>query len=331
MSVLLWTIAVIAVLLAAGYVYEKVQEARDRRRYPAPGRLIVVGNRRMHLFCQGNAPGPTVVIEQGIACPAIVWRGVEAEIARFARACTYDRAGFQWSDAAPAGRSLADRVTDLHAVLQDGGVPAPYLFVAHSLGGLLVRQFAARYPDLVAGVVLVDSPDEPVVFRSALAPFYAQGIRMQQILGVAARFGLMRLLGRHLPMLMLPDDPAGYALCVRPGHAAAAADDFRAVLSASAAIRQSQQPGCLGARPLLVLAHGVPFPPMAAVMEEGWQDGLEWVCRLSTDSELVMAHKSGHLIYMDEPDLIVESVRRVHTAIRERSPLRGRDASFTGA
>ncbi len=331
MSVLLWTIAVIAALLVAGYVYEKVQEAGDRRRFPAPGRLMAVGNRRMHLFCQGNAPGPTVVIEQGMACPAIVWRGVQTQIAQFARVCTYDRAGFQWSDAAPAGRTLEDRVTDLHAVLQGGEVPAPYLFVAHSLGGLLVRRFAARYPDLVAGIVLVDSPDEAVIFRTALAPFYAQGVRMQQILSVVARFGLLRLLGRRVPMLMLPDDPAGYALCVRPGHAAAAADDFRAVASASEAIRQPQQPGCLGDRPLLVLAHGVPFPPVAAVMEEGWKDGLERVCRLSSNSELVMAHKSGHLIYMDEPDLIVESVRRVHTAIRERSPSVRRGASLTGA
>src|SRR5579872_3306518 len=213
MSVLLWAIAVIAALLAAGYAYEKVQEAGDRRRYPAPGRLVALGKRRMHLFCQGNAPGPTVVIEQGIACPAIVWRQVQTQIAPFARVCTYDRGGFQWSDAVAAGRTLEERVADLHAVLEGGAVPAPYLFVAHSLGGLLVRRFAAQYPDLVAGIVLVDSPDEPVIFRSALAPFYAQGIRMQQILGVAARFGLLRLLGRHVPMLMLPDDPAGYSLC----------------------------------------------------------------------------------------------------------------------
>lgn len=327
MSALLWTVAVVAALLVAGYIYENVHEVRDRRRYPAPGRRVPVDGRQLHLLCQGNSPGPTVVIEQGIACPAIVWQPVQTAIAQFARVCTYDRPGFQWSDAAAPGRSLEERVTDLHAVLQEGAVPAPYLLVGHSLGGLFVRRFAARYPDLVAGLVLVDSPDEPVVFREALAGFYAQGIRMQQILGVAARFGLLRLLGRRVPMLMLPDDHVGYALCTRPGHAAAAADDFRAVLHASEAMRQPQQPGCLGDRPMIVIAHGVPFPPMAAVMEEGWREGLERVCALSTDSELVIARNSGHLVYMDEPGLVVESVRRVHTAIRERARLSGREAS----
>jgi pimeloyl-ACP methyl ester carboxylesterase len=326
MSALLWTVAVIVSLLVAGYIYENVQEARDRRRYPAPGTRVRVGGRQLHLLCQGDGEGPTVVIEQGIACPAIVWQGVQSAIARFARVCTYDRPGFQWSDAAAPGRSLEERVADLHAVLQGAAVPTPYLLVGHSLGGLFVRRFAARYPDLVAGFVLVDSPDEPVVFRSALAGFYAQGIRMQQILGIAARFGLLRLVGRRLPMLMLPDDPVGYALCVRPGHAAAAADDFRAVLNASEAMRQAQQPGCLGDRPTVVIAHGVPFPAMAAVMEEGWGEGLERVCALSNDSELVVARNSGHLVYMDEPTLVVESVRRVHTAVRDRAPLSGREA-----
>jgi len=76
--------------------------------------------------------------------------------------------------------------------------------------------------------VLVDSPDELVVFRDSLQSSYLQGLRMQQVLGVLARVGVIRLLGRYVSMLMLPDDPAGYALCVRPQHSAAAADDVRA-------------------------------------------------------------------------------------------------------
>lgn len=318
---MLWTAAAVAALLGAGYAYEKVQEARDRSRYPAPGHLVDVGGRRMHILCRGNAPGPTVVIEQGAASPSIVWRPVQDAIAKFARVCTYDRAGYQWSDPADSGRSIEDRVADLHAVLRAAAVPSPYILVGHSLGGLIVRRFARAYPDLVAGVVLVDSPDEPVVFRDSLRPFYAQGIRMRQVLGVVARFGLLRLLGRHVPMLMLPDGAEGYALCVRPTHAAAAADDMRALLNAPDAVRQSEPPGSLGDRPLVVLAHGIPFPPMAAAMEEGWSEGLRRLSNLSTDSELITAEKSGHLIYLDQPELVVESVRRVHAAVRNGARL----------
>ncbi len=317
LTVLLWMAVSTATLLLAGYVYEQVQEARDRKRYPAPGQLVEVGGgRRMHLLCQGNAAGPTVVIEQGAASPSLVWWPVQRAIAQFARVCTYDRAGFQWSDPVDVERSLDDRVADLHAVLKRAAVPAPYVLVGHSLGGLLIRRFVRAYPDLVAGLVLVDSPDELVVFRDSIRTFYAQGVRMQQIVRAAAGIGLLRLLGRHLPMLMLPDDDMGYALCVRPTHATAAGDDMRALLNAPEAVRQPQPPGSLGDRPLILLAHGIPFPPMAAAMEEGWRDSQYRLMKQSTDSELIVAEKSGHLIYIDEPGLIVESVRRVHAAVR---------------
>jgi pimeloyl-ACP methyl ester carboxylesterase len=320
-SVLLWTAAVTAALFGIGYAYEKVQESRDRRLYPAPGKIVDVGGRRMHIFCQGNAVGPTVIIEQGAGSPSLVWRPVQATIAKFARVCTYDRAGYQWSDPVEADRGLDDRVADLHAVLERAEVPAPYILVGHSLGGLIVRRFARVYPDQTAGMILVDSPDEPVVFRESMRAFYVQGVRMQRILRAAARFGLVRLLGRYVPMLMLPDDAMGYALCVRPEHAAAAADDLRALLNAPQTVRQPEPPGSLGDRPLVVLSHGVPFPPMAAVMEAGWTDGQDRLSHLSSDSALIVAEKSGHLIHIDEPELVVESVRRVHAAVRDGTRL----------
>jgi pimeloyl-ACP methyl ester carboxylesterase len=331
MAVLLWIAIVSTALAVAGFTYEKVQESRDRRRYPAPGRFIAVGGRRLHLFSQGDAPGPTVVIEQGIGSPSVVWRSVQASIAKFARVCTYDRAGFLWSDPAEPGRSLEDRVADLHEVLKNGGVPSPYVLVGHSMGGLLVRRFARAHPDLVAGVVLVDSPDELVIFRDAIRPFYAQGMCMQRVLGVCAGLGLLRLLGRRIPMLMLPDDPVGYALCATPKHARAAADDMWAMLNASEAMKQPDSPGALGNRPLLLLEHGIPFPPMAAAMEEGWSDSQRRLAHVSTNSELITARKAGHLIYMDDPDLVIESVRRVHAAACNGTRLTNRDSQPSAA
>jgi pimeloyl-ACP methyl ester carboxylesterase len=331
MAVLLWVAIVGATLLVAGFAYEKVQESQDRRRYPAPGRFVDVDGRRLHLFIEGDAPGPTVVIEQGMGSPSVVWRPVQDSIAKFARVCTYDRAGFLWSDPVEPGRSLDDRVADLHAVLKNGQVPSPYVLVGHSMGGLLVRRFARAYPDLVAGLVLVDSPDELVIFRDAIRPFYSLGMRMQGVLGFFARLGLLRLLGRRIPMLMLPDDPVGYALCATAAHARAAADDMRAMWNASEAMRQPDSAGCLGDRPLLLLEHGIPFPPMAAAMEEGWSESQRRLARLSTNSELLTAHKCGHLIYMEDPTLVVESVRRVYEAARNGTRLTNPDSQPSAA
>lgn len=313
---LYWAWAACVAVPCAGYIWEKLQEGRDRKRYLPPGELVDVGGgRRMHLFSQGNAAGPTVVIEQGAGSPSVVWWPVQAAIAKFARVCTYDRPGYLWSDPVAAGRDIDDRVADLFTLLSRAGTPSPYIFVAHSMGGLIARRFARAHPELVAGMVLVDAPDETVMFRDSMAAYYRQGAAFQKILRIAATFGLVRALGRSLPMLMLPDDAAGYALCSIPQHAAAVADDMNALLSAPEPIRQPPVAGSLGGRPLVLLTHGVPFPPFAAVMEEGWLDGQHRLAGLSTDSELIVAEKSSHLIFLDEPELIVDSVRRVHAAV----------------
>jgi pimeloyl-ACP methyl ester carboxylesterase len=320
----IWLVVGIIVLglLSAGAVYERLSERRDRKRFPAPGRLIDIGGRRLHLLCRGEAPGPTVVIEQGAGSPSLTWWSVQARIAEFARVCTYDRAGYLWSDSAPGVRTLDDRVSDLHALLSSGAVPQPYVLVGHSLGGLIVRRFARAYPDLVAGLVLVDSPDEPVVFRDSMTGYYRQGIAFQRTLRVLAHIGVVRLIGRRLPMLMLPDDETGYALCVTPQHATAVADDFRSLLTASADVRLPQSPGTLQDLPVLLLTHGIPFPPLAAAMEEGWTDGQRRLLALSRDGELIVATKSGHLIHVDEPELVVEAVKRMYTAACDRSGLK---------
>jgi pimeloyl-ACP methyl ester carboxylesterase len=313
----LWVVLAGLILLLVGYLYEAVQEARDRRRYPAPGEFVEVAGRRMHVVVQGDAPGPSVVIEQGIGSPSLVWWPIQSAIARFARVFSYDRPGFLWSEAAVGERSLADRVADLRAVLQQAKVPPPYVLVGHSMGGLLVRQFARLYPDLVTGMVLVDSPDESVIFRENVMPYYRQGMSMQRVLAVAARFGLLRLIGKRVPMLMLPEDERGYALCVTPVHAIAAADDMRCLLNAPESARTPDAPRSFGDRPLVLLRHGVPFPEMAAVMEEGWAESQQRLAQLSTNSELLVAEKSSHLIYVDEPQLVIEAVRRVHAAARD--------------
>ncbi len=319
----IWLIAaVFAILLGAGLVYERLKERGDRQHFPPPGRLIDIGGRRIHLLCQGDSPGPTVVIEQGMASPSIVWRSVQADIAQFARVCTYDRAGFLWSDPASGPRAIDDRVKDLHAVLALGAVPPPYVLVGHSLGGLIIRRFARAYPDLVAGVVLVDSPDESVIFRHSTIASFRQGVWFQRLLRLLARFGAVRLFGRRVPMLMLPDDKAGYALCATPTHAAAAIDDMLSLINAAEDVRQPQAPGALADRPLLLLTHGIPFPPVAAAMEEGWTDSQHRLLALSSDSELIVASRSGHLIHVDEPSVVIQAVRRVHDAVRAGSALK---------
>jgi pimeloyl-ACP methyl ester carboxylesterase len=103
-----------------------------------------------------GAAAPVVVFDAALGASSISWTLVQPEVASFARACTYDRAGFGWSDAGPMPRTAARIAGELHALLTRAGEPPPYVLVGHSFGGLVMRMFAARHPDLTAGLVLVD-------------------------------------------------------------------------------------------------------------------------------------------------------------------------------
>ena len=122
--------------------------------------LVGVGSHRLHIHCTGRG-SPTVVFESGLGGTSLDWVRVQPEVSRFTRACSYDRAGYGWSELGPEPRH-ADRIAgELDTLLLHANVRSPYLLVGHSLGGLAVRLFAARKERrAVAGLVLVDATNE---------------------------------------------------------------------------------------------------------------------------------------------------------------------------
>src|ERR1700691_2180362 len=152
------------VLLTAGYIYEKAAEWKDKKTQPPLGRLAAVGDHKLHLLYKAGI-APTIVIEQGAGEPSRLWWPVQDKIAEFASVCTYDRAGYGWSEPAAAGRTIAERAEELHALLTNAAIPGPFILVAHSYGGFIVRCFARNHPNQTAGLVLVDTPEEAAFFR----------------------------------------------------------------------------------------------------------------------------------------------------------------------
>ena len=295
-------------LLAGAFTYEHIAERRDATQHPAPGRLIQVGDHRLHLFCQGSN-SPTVVIEQGAGSPSPLWWPVQEKIASFAHVCTYDRAGYLWSEPVRRPRSVRERSEELHALLTHAGVPGPYLLVAHSYGGLIIREFALLYPAETAGLVLVDTPDEPALCRPEVQKFYERMRIFVKIQEAASRFGLPRLL-RKIPSMQ-------EALWfVRPDDYAAAADDLLSLRSLDCS---SRAPGQLRDLPLAVLTHGRPFPGPFALLEEGWLAAQHRLAALSGRSSLTVAHSSNHMIHLDQPELVIDLVRQMHGVVSQNS------------
>ncbi len=156
-----WFCGVVAVFcgaFAAGLVYQRIGLAKDARRFPPPGRRVDIGGVRLHADVIGKVRDslPLVVFEAGIAATSLSWRLVQNEIAKSAQTISYDRAGLGWSDASRHPRGIWQLVEELRSMLDRSSVPSPRVLVAHSFGGLIAVAHALRYPQELAGMVLVD-------------------------------------------------------------------------------------------------------------------------------------------------------------------------------
>jgi len=128
------------------------------------GTRVDIGGRSLHLVCMGHGPH-TVVMESGAASAFYEWWLVQTALKDEIRTCSYDRAGFGWSDPTPA-RSVAGYVEDLHELLRRSGEKPPFLLVGHSMGGPLVERYYWKYPTEVAGLILVDPSNAEAGFTS---------------------------------------------------------------------------------------------------------------------------------------------------------------------
>jgi pimeloyl-ACP methyl ester carboxylesterase len=239
-----------------GVLWQLIASRRDHRRFPAPGRLVDVGGHRLHLNVMGQpTAGPTVVLEAGMASMSANWAWVRDELARDGRVVSYDRAGLGWSDDGHQPMDAATSAASLHAALGAAAVAPPYVLAGHSYGGLVTRMFADRYPDEVAGVVLVDAshPDQWAnIPASRNGRTVAAGNRVTALL---ARCGMLRLFHAERPFIAgLP--PREYAemraYLARPQGWSAGADGLIAWGRHSRA--QVNAAGDLGSRPLVVLS-----------------------------------------------------------------------------
>jgi pimeloyl-ACP methyl ester carboxylesterase len=121
--------------------------------------MVDLGGHRLHVNCTGHE-SPTVVIENGFDEYSFDWILAQTQVEKFTRVCSYDRAGYAWSEPGPKPRTFAQINLELRDVLAKLGEQGPFVLVGHSFGGPAVRNLALVYPKLVAGIVFVDAASE---------------------------------------------------------------------------------------------------------------------------------------------------------------------------
>jgi pimeloyl-ACP methyl ester carboxylesterase len=309
--VLLIVALVIASLALTGLLYQSIGSAVDASSYPAPGKLIDVGGYRLHLSCTGTArPGsPTVILEAGLGAPSLVWSKVQPGVATFTRVCSYDRAGYGWSDTGPLPRTAGRMVSELHTLLARAGVAGPYVLVGHSYGGLLMQLYTYTYPQQVAGLVLVESvhPDQfryPELRAGALPP-----ICPLAAFGIVRFIGLLGFLNGSVAELPPTVQPVAKAQAYQTRFCQTLSDESAAWDESLAQVRAVRHP--LGHLPLVVLTHGIPSSDPQE--ERDWQALQRDLASLSSESIHIIATHSGHQIELDQPELVIAAIKQVLT------------------
>jgi pimeloyl-ACP methyl ester carboxylesterase len=151
----IWILGSLLLGALAGATYQKLGLRRDLELHPAPGRFMDLETHRLHLLEKGQG-SPTIILEAGLMSTVLSWSEIQSTLAQSYRVVSYDRAGLGWSDLGPMPRTADRMVEELRTLLERAAIPAPYVLVGHSFGGLTMPLFAARYPQETAGVVLVD-------------------------------------------------------------------------------------------------------------------------------------------------------------------------------
>jgi pimeloyl-ACP methyl ester carboxylesterase len=297
-------------LMLLGYVYETGAEAADAKAYPPPGQLVDVGGYRLHINCTGSG-SPTVVIDAGLGDWSTGWGFVQPEVAKTTRVCTYDRAGWAWSEAGPLPRDAAHFAKELHTLLKNANIPGPYVMVGHSLGGLTVRVFVHDYASEVAGVVLIDSmtPQQFAQSPADIRPRSDTQSRPFNLMVALGRLGVVRLLAKPLGILPAapPNAKAYYASGVRPQNIQAFIDDSKGMPTAGA---QAAAVESFGDLPLIVLTASLNDIP-------GWPAWQKELLQLSSNSQQLFAENSGHNIEFDEPDAAVKAILQMVGQVRQ--------------
>ena len=306
----LWGGGALVIALASAAVLEWTLSHRALTK-AAPGGLVDVEGHQVHLACEGVG-GPTVILEAGAPGISLTWASIAPEIAKFARVCAYDRAGYGWSETASSPRTSDNIVRELRLLLRNAGIEPPYVLVGHSFGGLVVQLYAARFPDEVAGMVLVDSshPD--------------QGLRTEEVDSLnTLGLGLRLLAPVGIPRLLMPPIPAGSpesrdsSVRMMEEELLRTTRSMRALGSELTGLRESLSEVAanfpdLGHKPLTVLTQG----RQGQRPLEFWHEMQEKLTKISVSSEWQVAENAGHFIHQDQPELVVDAIRRVVDSVR---------------
>jgi pimeloyl-ACP methyl ester carboxylesterase len=286
--------------------------------YFKDSRLVALPDaRKLNLLCQGSG-GPVVVLESGLGSGAWAWRILQPMLSAHTKVCSYDRSGYGLSPPTELSRSAGAEADDLAELLETAGLPGPYILVGHSLGGYIVRLYANRYPNRVAGIVLVDPASEHLYARySASVPPMADARRKEET-GARTCIASVRALA---PSPACPPAPAAGNPPAAWLENWRAADPTRAVTAARETLEMeaASSDQLVAERrplpiPLIILTRGTPEDRPDFTGDQNrrllqvWRDLQLETLQYFRDAQLRVVDDTSHYIQSQRPQAVVDAV-----------------------
>lgn len=305
-----------------------------------PGTVVDLDGFGLHLWCQGSG-SPTVVLSAGAGDYSFDWEPVMEGLRGQVRVCSYDRAGFAWSGIGPVPRTMAQEAFEVRAALRRSGVEGPYVFVGHSVGGLVARVFAHEYPDEVAGLVLVDPTHEDtklmyqgriVRVRDSARPVavprpttYAAGPPHPPTAQEEKDFADMRaFLGApriEAPFDRLSPRAQAWRLWALGAMRPLPQEEYWPEELTALALRRRMDE-LDGLPVVIVLPRRRPLeeiePAEAREIEAEKQAQKEGLVQLSRNAVLLRAESTGHHVHLEQPAIVIDAVRQVLLTAAQR-------------
>ena len=294
-----------------------------------PGQMVDVGGFRLNLYCFGSG-SPSVILEAGAGWGAVAWVNIQKKLAEKAqvRVCSYDRAAMNFSDLGPLGRKPGYEVGDLNALLHEAKIPEPYLLVGWSAGGVILRRYAYRYPDQVAGLITVDGstydfeskPEEP--YYSRVLEFLTSCRDTARRKGFDADSDLFGRCAQTInPLSFVPEMQKPLSNYVRDvGVYERVLASFERIAATGAELREMRKP--YGDLPLRVIVAGSHFGDAASdetsITDTAYVRNSYRLASLSTSGRMIVIPNMTHAAHLERPEEVMAVIEDVIDVARQR-------------
>lgn len=266
-----------------------------------PGEFVELESHRLHVHCVGEG-SVTVLFESGLGGSALEWGAVQSEIAKYAKACVYDRAGYGWSSPSPFKADVQQLASEANQMLAQVADTDKLILVGHSFGGFVVRMLTRHRPEQVIGMVLVDTSHEDQLER-------LETPGKTKLLPSSGTFFISQ---STIPDNLPPDVAQKVEAFSRLRKSYAATEQELRFFRRS--VEQVKQLNDAYSFPVKVLQRGL--NPISSTKDgeerhQIWGEMQQSLAKLSSDGEVIVGEKSGHHVHIDEPELVIDAILRI--------------------